>query len=120
MIIIIDVFYTALFIPSKKGSNLTGGSIIVEPGREVEISFIGHLVFHSLSSSSVDRLDRPLLRCGTHLDDASATVQAPVRPPHLSSGPEKPPTEQASASPHTAVHLPLRTGAGGKKPRLGC
>uniref|UniRef100_A0A8C7JIM8 Chromodomain helicase DNA binding protein 4a n=1 Tax=Oncorhynchus kisutch TaxID=8019 RepID=A0A8C7JIM8_ONCKI len=101
-----------------KGSNLTGGSIMVEPGREVEISFIGHLVvFHSHSSSSVDRLDRPLLRCGTHLDDALAK-KAPVRPPHLSSGPEKPPTERASASPHTAVHLPLRTGSGGKKPML--
>ena len=52
-----------------------------QPRWEVETSdkqatafFIGYLVvFDVRSPSSVGRLDRPLLKCSTHLGDASTT-----------------------------------------------
>lgn len=54
----------------------------------------GHLVvLDSRSSSSIVRLDHPLLKCSTHLGDALATVKVAVRPPTLGSGPEKQQTE---------------------------
>ena len=51
--------------------------------RQVTYLFIGHLividVYSSSSSSSVGRLDRPLLKCSTHLGDDLCDCKSPSK-----------------------------------------
>ena len=113
------VFHSFRWRQFRKKVILRGGSIdgtARQRGRDIRQTGQGALHRASIVTAPPPwiKLDRPVLKCSPHLGDASATVKEPVRPPHLSSGPEKPPTKPPVLY-ISSVHLPLETGAGGQK-----